>query len=60
MLRRRSLALKLDGVPEKDKFVQQLVGGAEVPVPGGSNGDAARRLEKVLTGDQVRAGNAAS
>ena len=54
VLRRRSLALKLDGVPEKDKFVQQLIGGAEVPVPGGPNGDAARQLERMLTGDQVR------
>ncbi|KAF0288161.1 Rab3 GTPase-activating protein catalytic subunit [Amphibalanus amphitrite] len=29
VLRRRSLALKLDGVPEKDKFVQLLIGGVE-------------------------------
>ncbi|XP_043200635.1 rab3 GTPase-activating protein catalytic subunit-like isoform X2 [Amphibalanus amphitrite] len=53
VLRRRSLALKLDGVPEKDKFVQLLIGGVEVPVPGGPNGDAARRLERLLTGDQA-------
>ena len=53
MLRRRSLALKLGGVPEKEEFVQRLIGGAEVPVPGGPNGDAARQLERMLKGDQV-------
>ena len=53
VLRRRSLALKLDGDPEQQRFVQQLVGGAEVPVPGGPNGDAARQLERLLTADQV-------
>ncbi|XP_037068586.1 rab3 GTPase-activating protein catalytic subunit-like [Pollicipes pollicipes] len=52
VLRRRSLVLKLEGVQDKDKFVQQLIGGAEVAVPGGANGGAARHLEKMLTARQ--------